>query len=73
MILYDEEWSEVHHLLDNLGIRPDELTEYTVKLSEDYVATVDNGGIHVGCESFSFDKFDELKKTVKKFKKSKKT
>jgi len=41
-----------------------------VVLTDEYTAVIDKTGIKVGCQSFSFEKFDELAASVKKIRDS---
>lgn len=72
-----EEWRNVHWILYSAGIHPCEITlredKLTVPLNPQHIATIDKHGVHVNCQTFSFERVNELNKAIKKFKKRKKS
>lgn len=65
------DFETINNIMDQFDIHPDQLSlnSSVVQLNKDYTAIIDEDGIHVDCQTFSFKKLRELWKESKKFRK----
>jgi len=57
--------SQINEIIEHLTV----IKTYKMKLTDDYDAVVADTGIRVGCQTISFEKFEELNELVTEYKK----